>query len=161
MTREEILREFKGVEGINEAKKIYKQLAKKLHPDVGGDEESFKLLNAIYTDLIEHKIYFSNDIKIDIELEKIISLILHFENITIELVGSWIWVNGDTREIKEKLKEIGFKWASKKRMWYFGEMKSKNPTPKSMEEIKNKYGSETLKTKDKKEIASQKLANIV
>ncbi|MGJ0334467.1 hypothetical protein NG752_10660 [Aliarcobacter cryaerophilus] len=154
MTREEILREFKGVEGINEAKKIYKQLAKKLHPDVGGDEESFKLLNAIYTDLIEHKIYFSNDIKIDIELEKIISLILHFENITIELVGSWIWVNGDTREIKEKLKEIGFKWASKKRMWYFGEMKFKNPTPKSMEEIKNKYGSETLKTKNKKEIAS-------
>mgnify|MGYP003531240310 FL=1 len=154
MTREEILREFKGVEGINEAKKIYKQLAKKLHPDVGGDEESFKLLNAIYTDLIEHKIYFSNDIKIDIELEKIISLILHFENITIELVGSWIWINGDTREIKEKLKEIGFKWASKKRMWYFGEMKSKNPTPKSMEEIKNKYGSETLKTKNKKEIAS-------
>ena len=154
MTREEILREFKGVEGINEAKKIYKQLAKKLHPDVGGDEESFKLLNAIYTDLIEHKIYFSNDIKIDIELEKIISLILHFENITIELVGSWIWVNGDTREIKEKLKEIGFKWASKKRMWYFGEMKSKNPTPKSMEEIKNKYGSESLKTMNHKEIAS-------
>ena len=154
MTREEILREFKGVEGINEAKKIYKTLAKKLHPDVGGDEESFKLLNAIYTDLIEHKIYFSNDIKIDIELEKIISLILHFENITIELVGSWVWVSGDTREIKEKLKEIGFKWASKKKMWYFGEMKSKNPTPKSMEEIKNKYGSETLKTKEKKEIAS-------
>ena len=154
MTREEILREFKGVEGINEAKKIYKTLAKKLHPDVGGNEESFKLLNAIYTDLIEHKIYFSNDIKIDIELEKIISLILHFENITIELVGSWVWVSGDTKEIKDKLKELGFKWASKKKMWYFGEMKSKNPTPKSMEEIKNKYGSETLKTKDKKEIAS-------
>ncbi len=154
MTREQIINEFKGVEGINEAKKIYKNLAKKLHPDVGGDEESFKLLNAIYTDLIEHKIYFSNDIKIDIELEKIISLILHFENITIELVGSWVWVSGDTREIKEKLKEIGFKWASKKKMWYFGEMKSKNPTPKSMEEIKNKYGSETLKTKEKKEIAS-------
>ena len=42
MTREEIINEFKGVEGINEAKKIYKTLAKKLHPDVGGDEESFK-----------------------------------------------------------------------------------------------------------------------
>ncbi len=69
MTREEILREFKGVEGINEAKKIYKQLAKRLHNDVGGDEESFKLWNAIYTNLIEHKIYFSNDIKIDVELK--------------------------------------------------------------------------------------------
>ena len=155
MTREEILREFKGVEGINEAKKIYKTLAKKLHPDmVGGDEESFKLLNAIYTDLIEHKIYFSNDFKIDIELEKIISLILHFENITIELVGSWIWVSGDTKEIKEKLKEIGFKWASKKKMWYYGEMKAKNPNPKSLDEIKAKYGSETLKSNEKKKIAS-------
>ena len=154
MTKEDIKQEFKGVEGINEAKKIYKTLAKKLHPDVGGDEESFKLLNAVYNDLVEHKIYFSNDIKLDIELEKIISLILHFENITIELVGSWVWVSGDTKEIKEKLKEIGFKWASKKMMWYFGEMKSKNPTPKSMEEIKSKYGSETLKSKEKKEIAS-------
>ena len=154
MTREEILREFKGVEGINEAKKIYKNLAKKLHPDVGGSEEEFKILNSVYTDLIEHKIYFSNDIKIDIELEKIISLILHFENITIELVGSWVWVSGDTREIKEKLKEIGFKWASKKKMWYFGEMKGRNPQEKSLDEIKAKYGSETLKTKDKKEIAS-------
>jgi hypothetical protein len=100
MTREAILNEFKGVEGINEAKKIYKKLAKKLHPDVGGDEESFKLLNAVYTDLIEYKIYFSNDIKIDIELEKIISLILHFENITIELVGSWVGF----QEIQEKSK---------------------------------------------------------
>ena len=155
MTREEILKEFQNVEGINEAKKIYKQLAKKLHPDmVGGDEESFKLLNAIYTDLIEHKIYFSNDFKIDVELEKIISLILHFENITIELVGSWVWVSGDTKEIKEKLKELGFKWASKKKMWFYGEMKGRNPQEKSMEEIKSKYGSETLKSKEKKEIAS-------
>ena len=155
MTREEILREFKGVEGINEAKKIYKTLAKKLHPDmVGGDEESFKLLNAIYTDLIEHKIYFSNDFKIDLDLEKIISQILHFENITIELVGSWVWVSGDTREIKDKLKEIGFKWASKKKMWFYGEMKGRNPNEKSIDEIKAKYGSETLKTKEKKSIAS-------
>ena len=154
MTREAILKEFKEVTGINEAKKIYKILAKKLHPDVGGDEESFKLLNAIYTDLIEHKIYFSNDFKIDIELEKIISLILHFENITIELVGSWVWVSGDTKEIKDKLKELGFKWASKKKMWFYGEMKGRNSNEKSMEEIKSKYGSETLKTNDKKKIAS-------
>ena len=154
MTREQIINEFKGVEGINEAKKIYKNLAKKLHPDVGGDEESFKLLNAIYNDLIEHKIYFSNDIKIDVELEKIISLILHFENITIELVGSWVWVSGDTREIKDKLKEIGFKWASKKKMWFYGELKGRNPNEKSMEEIKSKYGCETVKKDEKKKIAS-------
>lgn len=155
MTREEIKYEFRDVTGINEAKRVYKTLAKKLHPDVGGSEESFKILNAFYNELIEHKIYFSNDIKIDIELEKIISLILHFENISIELVGSWIWVSGDTKEIKEKLKELGFKWASKKKMWFYGEMKGRNPKEQSMEDIKSKYGSTTLKDdKNKKQIAS-------
>ena len=154
MTHSQIEEQFKGIEGINEAKKIYKQLAKKLHPDVGGSDELFKMLNSIYTNIIENKIYFSNESKFDLELEKIISQILHYENILIEVVGSWVWVSGDTREIKDKLKELGFKWASKKKMWYYGEMKSKNPTPKSMEEIKSKYGSETLKSKEKKRIAS-------
>lgn len=154
MTREEILKEFKDLEGINEAKKIYRTLAKKLHPDVGGTEEAFKLLNAIYNDLIENKISFSNDFKIDIELEKIISLILHYENINIELIGSWIWVAGETKEIKEHLKEIGFKWASKKKMWFYGELKGKNFKEHSIDEIKSKYGSETIKSKEKVRIAS-------
>ncbi len=153
MTREQILKVFEGIEGINKAKKIYKTLAKKLHPDTGGTEEEFKILNAVYTDLIENKIYFSNDSKIDIELEKIISLILHFENITIELIGSWIWISGDTKAIKEQLKKIGFKWATKKKMWFYGEMKGINPKEKSLEEIKAKYGSETLKTNQKQKLS--------
>ena len=80
MTKEQILNEFREVTGINEAKKIYKKLAKVLHPDVGGSEEEFKLLNEIYNHLIENKIYFSNDFKIDVELEKVISLILHLDS---------------------------------------------------------------------------------
>ena len=153
MTREEIIKEFSEVTGINEAKKVYKTLAKKLHPDVGGSEEEFKLLNAIYNDFIENKIYFSNDFKIDLDLEKIISQILHFENITIELVGSWIWLSGGTKEIKDKLKELGFKWASKKKMWYYGEMKGKSHGEKSLDEIKDKYGSKTFKKKENEKLA--------
>ena len=153
MTREEIIKEFSEVTGINEAKKVYKTLAKKLHPDVGGSEEEFKLLNAIYNDFIENKIYFSNDFKIDLDLEKIISQILHFENITIELVGSWIWLSGDTKEIRDKLKELGFKWASKKKMWYYGEMKGKSHGEKSLDEIKDKYGSKIFKKKENEKLA--------
>jgi hypothetical protein len=153
MTRDEIINEFSEVTGINEAKKVYKTLAKRLHPDVGGSEEEFKLLNAIYNDFIENKIYFSNDFKIDLDLEKIISQILHFENITIELVGSWIWLSGDTKEIKDKLKELGFKWASKKKMWYYGEMKGKSHGEKSLDEIKDKYGSKTFKKKENEKLA--------
>jgi hypothetical protein len=154
MTTEQIKNEFKDIKGINEAKKVYKRLAKKLHPDVGGTEEAFKALNSIYNDILENKIYFSNESKFDIELEKIISQILHFEDITIEVIGSWIWLNGDTKVIKETLKELGFKWASKKKQWYYGEMKGRNVNPKSMDEIKSKYGCETLKTKAKEKIAS-------
>ncbi|MDD4330172.1 MAG: hypothetical protein PHD79_09475 [Aliarcobacter sp.] len=153
MTREEIINEFSEVTGINEAKKVYKTLAKKLHPDVGGSEEEFKILNSVYNDFIENKIYFSNDFKIDLDLEKIISQILHFENITIELVGSWIWLSGDTKEIKDKLKELSFKWASKKKMWYYGEMKGKSHGEKSLDEIKDKYGSKTFKKKENEKLA--------
>jgi len=113
-----------------------------------------KLLNTIYNDLISNNLYFSNDTKYDIELEKIISQILHYENISIEVVGSWIWLSGDTKIIKDKLKELNFKWASKKKMWYYGEMKGRNPKQKSMSEIKSKYGCETLKSKGKYKIAS-------
>ncbi len=154
MTREDIISEFAEVVGINEAKKVYKRLAKKLHPDVGGSDEEFKILNSIYNDFLENKIYFSNESKIDLELEKIIFQILHFENITIELIGSWIWISGDTKTIKEKLKELGFKWASKKKMWYYGEMKAKNLKPKSMEEIKAKYNTQTFKSKEKEKLAN-------
>ena len=151
-TENDIKKEFENVTGLNEAKKTYKTLAKKLHPDVGGTEEEFKLLNKIYNDIIEHKIYYSNDTKIDLELEKIISKILHYENITIEVVGSWIWLSGDTKAIKDKLKDLSFKWASKKKMWYYGEMKGKNPKQKSMDEIKSKYGCTTLKSKEKQRL---------
>jgi hypothetical protein len=148
MTHSQIEEQFKGIEGINEAKKIYKQLAKKLHPDVGGSDELFKMLNSIYTNILENGIYFSNEFKFDLEIEKIISQILHYENILIEVVGSWVWVSGDTREIKEKLKELNFKWASKKKLWFYGEMKGRNPNEKSMEDIKSKYGCETVRTRE-------------
>ena len=39
-------------------------------------------------------------------------------------------------------------------MWYYGEMKGRNPKQKSMNEIKSKYGCETLKSKGKYKIAS-------
>ena len=145
---------FKGLEGINEAKKVYKELAKKLHPDVGGTDEQFKILNKIYNDFIENGLRFEEDSEFDLELEKIISQILHYENIIIEVVGSWIWLSGDTKDIKETLKELGFKWASKKKMWYYGEMKGRNPKQKNMDDIKAKYGSQTVKGKTREKISA-------
>lgn len=154
MTENDIKKEFINVTGLNEAKKVFKKLARLLHPDVGGSEEEFKILKNVYDDIVEHKIYFSNNAKFDIELEKIISQILHFEDIIIEVVGSWIWLSGETKIIKDTLKNIGFKWASKKKMWYYGEMKGKNPKQKSMDEIKNKYGCTTVRSQPKRKLSA-------
>ena len=154
MCESDIKKEFEGVTGLNEAKKVFKKLARLLHPDAGGSEEEFKILKNVYNDIVEHKIYFSSDAKFDIELEKIISQILHFEDIIIEVVGSWIWLSGETKIIKDTLKDIGFKWASKKKMWYYGEMKGRSHKEKSLDEIKGKYGCTTLKGKGKPKLSA-------
>ena len=119
MTQSQIEEKFKGIEGLNEAKRVYRNLAKQLHPDVGGNTELFKILNQVYNQILEHGINFFSDEKFDLELEKVISKILHFENLIIEVIGSWIWLSGETKSIKEELKEIGFRWRSKKKMWSY------------------------------------------
>ena len=156
MTQSQIEQEFinANIDGINELKKVYKTLARKLHPDVGGSTELFKILNTVYNNILENGINFAKDSEFDIELEKIISKILHYENIIIEVVGSWIWLQGDTKPIKETLKELGFKWASKKKQWYYGEMKGRNLKQKSMEDIKAKYGCQEVKTKTREKISN-------
>jgi len=153
-TIKDIEEEFKGVVGLNEAKKIYRKLAKLLHPNIGGTENEFKILNQVYNDIVEHKIYFSDDSKFNIEFEKIISQILHYENIIIEVVGSWIWISGDTRAIKDKLKELNFRWARVKKMWYYGEKVRNGGKVKSMEEIKGKYGCTTVQNKQKMKLSA-------
>jgi DNA primase len=106
----------------------------------------------IYNSILENGINFSSDTEFDLEIEKIISKILHYQDIIIEVVGSWIWISGNSKSIKEELKELGFKWANKKKMWYYGEMKGRNPKQKSMSDIKAKYGCQTVQTKQQQKL---------
>ena len=149
--------EFAAAATIEEAKKIYRKLAKTFHPDKGGDTEDFKALNSEYHRFIDNfSILHFDDAdfeELNLELEKIIADILHYENIVIEIIGSWVWVSGDTKEIKEVLKGLGFKWASKKKMWFFGELKkSRGRDNMDINDIKSKYGSTTVKQKFNKRI---------
>ena len=63
-------------------------------------------------------------------------------------------LSGETKVIKDTLKDIGFKWASKKKMWYYGEMKGRSHKEKSLDEIKGKYGCTTVKSKSKLKLSA-------
>ncbi len=45
ITPKKIHVDFKAIKQDKQIKRLYKELAKKLHPDVGGDEKEFKALN--------------------------------------------------------------------------------------------------------------------
>ena len=43
--------------------------------------------------------------------------------------------------LKKQLKELGFKWASKKKMWYWGELHHHITASLPINYIREKYGS--------------------
>lgn len=55
----------------------------------------------------------------DIRLREVIQNIITLDNINIEIVGCWIWVDGDTYAHKDILKVLGFRWAREKRSGIF------------------------------------------
>ena len=140
---------------LEELKKAFKTLAFKYHPDKGGDTEAFKILNNEYTELFEVYKNKSTNKKEKEEnvntFKDIINNFINFKNITIEIVGYYVWISGkgtfDT-EVREMLDNTGFWYSGKNKVFmYNGEPKKRNlRTKKSKGEIKEKYGCTVVKT---------------
>lgn len=128
-----------------EVKTAYRQACKQYHPDINpAGAEMMKVINAAYAVLKE----FSGDIKeqqagYSEALNAALNAILGLEGLVIEICGAWVWVTGNTIAHKDRLKESGFMWASKKKAWYFRpeEYRSRSKGSSSLEEIREKYGS--------------------
>lgn len=152
---------FNNIKDQDELKKAYKKLALELHPDKGGKHEDFVEMSNEYQDLLKRILSgkfdsekVESELKIDEQMREALEKIIHLE-ITIEIVGSWIWLSGNTFPYKTEIKEAGFKFAGKKKAWYWndGTFKKRSKKSFSLDEIKDKYGSEEVKTKYKKQIA--------
>lgn len=149
---------IKNVTTLEELKKVYKKLAFKCHPDAGGSDEAMAELNNEYDELFEkfkskHKnkdgeFYEKESQETASEWKEIISklLVLKMENVLIEVVGSFLWVSGETKPYKEELKELGMKWARKKQAWYLSPKGYKRFGKKEfkMDEIRKMYGSQRV-----------------
>lgn len=146
---------FDGITKLDELRKAYKKWAMELHPDHGGTNEEFRSMADEYHRMIplmkNHDGETVNDtenVKVSAEAEKfkeIIDILLNLDGVEVELCGNWLWISGDTRQYKDRLKALGCRWAPKKTKWYWmpeEERHARHYRGKStMAEIRNKYGS--------------------
>ena len=144
---------FNSCKSIEEVKSLFKKLALENHPDRGGDTATMQEINSEYAFVcvrIAKGSGLSNDeadehIRLSEEYRKVIEQIINLAGIVIEAVGHWIWVTGDTYPVKRELKAAGLFFAHKKMAWYFRSDDYKTiGGKKSLEEIRGKYGTETI-----------------
>lgn len=137
-------------------KKQFRELCKKLHPDHGGNEADFKAMMKEYEDIKIHGFRVqaqAEDIILSEITKEALRKVVTLEDVEIELVGSWIWLSGNTYQFKDIIKEAGFKWAAKRKRWYFAEEKAKGKFKGDFEELKQHHGFKTIATVHMEKIA--------
>lgn len=165
---------FKNVNTLEELRKQYRDLLKQYHPDnPNGSTEATQAINAEYDNLFkalkdrhekqtegkttDNKTDFDNmkyNFEEDEKLREVLQNIISFSGINIEIIGCWIWVDGNTYEYKDTLKVQGFKWAREKKKWYFHTEAFRKRSHKklSIDDIRNYYGSTEVKTEERKQL---------
>lgn len=163
------MRYFKSVKSVEELKKQYKKLVMQYHPDRNHDTDTtdiMKAINAEYSALFEryknvHETANGETYTRKEETKEqsadfinIIDKIINF-NIDIEIIGDWVWCF-NSYEYRTQLKELGFKYAAKKKAWcwHSGEYKKRSRKNISIEEIRDKYGCEIVRARtDQRKLA--------
>lgn len=129
-------------------KKAFRRAAMTYHPDRNpAGAEMMKVINQAFEVLkgfngvIEEQKAGEQDYPE--ALNDALNAIIHCEGLEIEICGAWVWVGGNSFKHKAVLKKAGFKFASKKKRWYFrpDDWQSKGRGTFSMDEIRDTYGS--------------------
>lgn len=150
-----IREQFNKATTLEELKAIYKRLAMKHHPDRGGDVETMKEINALYDEYFEMlktvhknkdgKTYTKETDETADFYKDIINALLRMKGVEIEIIGCFIWLSGNTKEHKDAIKGLGFKWHAKKKMWYLAPKGYRKRWNKkhdySIDEIRGMYGT--------------------
>ncbi len=159
---------FQNIKTLKDLRKEYRRLVIKHHPDNNGSEDTIKEINAEYDILFKKMKYdFEQtdtynsatdkqkqqyDWQKDSQIREVIMQLSRFKDITVEIIGVWIWVS-DCYKYRKELKELGFHFAGQKQMWYmhFDDYHKFSSRPASMSYIRAKYGSVEIKFNSEKE----------
>lgn len=150
---------FKEARTVDDLKKMYRDLARKHHPDVGGRLEDMQEINAEYDELIKElpkraadgKTYQPRDDQRETReqseaFKQAVAAAIILEGVELEICGSWLWATGNTRIHKDALKAAGYQWSAKKSAWYWhdGEYHKKSSKKFTLDEIRGMWGSEKV-----------------
>lgn len=149
---------FSNINTLDELRTAYRRLALLHHPDKGGSTSDMQEINSEYEilskRLINGNASFSEGRKswehfVSAEIRDKLNEIIFLEDVVIEVIGSWIWVTGNTKPVREELKARGFKFSPNKLAWYwqYGDYRKKNGNQYSMDEIRAMWGSEEVDSK--------------
>ena len=147
---------FGTIETAEDLKKAYRKAAVKNHPDNGGDAATMAAINEEYTklwDLVkdthktqEGKTYTRTGDKATKEAPQdfinLIDKLLKLHGITIEIIGAFVWITGDTKSNKDALKALNFRWHSKKSAWYLAPdwYHKTNKRQYTLDEVRGMFG---------------------
>lgn len=149
------MKHFQFTDDINNLREQYRKLAKKYHPDLNPnvDENLMKEVNNEYEQLLSG-IHTVNGKNYSYDAEKswqskfieTLKLFASINGIFVEMIGNWIWISGETKPIKEKIKELGFKFSGKKLAWYWKNYIYFKQTNKKfqLDELRDIYGSRQI-----------------
>lgn len=89
-------------------------------------------------------------------LREMLQKVIHLSDITIEIIGNWLWISGNTYQYRKELKELGFKFAGQKKSWYWHSdaFRKRSHKKLSMDDIRNYYGSTEVETERRKRIGA-------
>lgn len=154
---------FNNCSTIDEAKNLFRQLCKELHPDTSGRDSQTEFIQ-MFAEFKKFKPTSQTDQQkedyTNFDHAEFYDMIKNFdrlEEINISFVGSFIWLEdekkGATFEQKEVIKGIkligynGARFASVKKSWYYSpeDYQQKSKGTKSLEQIKSTYGCKTFK----------------
>lgn len=160
---------FKGLYTVEAVKSLYRKLAKQYHPDLGGDTATMQKINAAYhakleslngaqsTDDKGRQHTYKYDSGLEEEIIQKIHELMKLDGLEISLVGTWIWISGETKRWKDTLKtqrdEAGNKiggldciWHGKHKMWYWRreDCRVNRSSKGDFNDIAAKYGCKTF-----------------